>query len=82
MSSTAFCRSCGVSILWVVVNNRLMPIDSDPSPAGMIEAHAIPGDTSRRLVGRVVSAAERGGRMLYTSHFATCADANKWRRKK
>lgn len=79
----AECRSCGAAILWArTERDKPIPLDAEPDPAGRIVF--VSGDTvrvlrkdeeppSHALVPR------KGQR--YTSHFATCPNAEQHRRK-
>jgi hypothetical protein len=70
------CRSCQALVLWVkTAAGRNMPLDAMPGPAGNIE-RMFDGEVWH---GRVVPTAQRGGRMLYTSHHSTCPQATQWR---
>ncbi len=77
------CRSCGEVIVWCQLvsgeDSRAHPLNAVPSDKGTIETK--PGTISGRRYGRIVPEAERGGRKLYVSHFATCPQAGSWRRR-
>jgi hypothetical protein len=65
----AECRSCGKRIFWITTaNHKLMPVDC-----------AVPG-------GREPTPSEKGLHQgmhgLGVSHFATCKQADQWRKKK
>lgn len=72
------CRSCGAPIIWALTRTyRIMPIDAEPVDGGNVV-----------IVGRGERAprvdVRPGGtlfddRPTYTSHFATCPDAARWR---
>ena len=80
------CRSCGAKIMWVQTEKgRRMPVDDEPTDQGNI--------TLVRRVDNIplayvlaaseiamMSMAER--RKLFTSHFATCPSADRWRKKR
>jgi hypothetical protein len=76
------CRSCGTPITWAVHETTLKeaPIEAEPSPNGNIAL-------TERGAGQlptyaVLNAAKRFGRTgLHLNHFATCAQAPRWRRK-
>jgi hypothetical protein len=66
----ANCRSCGAEILWVIskASGKAMPLDVPPEKRAIIvevDKHGIPVTEIREA---------------YTSHFATCPQANDWRR--
>lgn len=75
----AKCRTCGAEILWLrtAATGALMPIDRVPVVDGNVaildgKAHVIKGDLFEPMI-------EDGPR--YKSHFATCPDAQKHRKK-
>lgn len=69
------CRTCGADIIWVETpSGRSMPLDAQPTEIGNIE---INGD-SIRFVKRDRNATTP----RYVSHFSTCPDAAKHRKKK
>lgn len=68
------CRSCEAEILWVTTRTgKSMPLDVEPSPKGNMVLVAgktwVATDEDRRLK-----------RPTFTSHFATCPEADQWRR--
>jgi hypothetical protein len=77
------CKSCGTNIRWVETKiGKAMPVD------GTI-INVVPGPGSTIIVtaeghivrGIQVGDAHEGGYLTgYTSHFATCPQAEKWRR--
>jgi hypothetical protein len=72
------CRSCGASIIWTeTVNGKTMPLDEDPDPDGnftLDESHEPP--VAEHIAGRMIAPKEE----RFTSHFATCPDAARFRR--
>ena len=65
------CRTCGAPILWAVTGQgKRMPLDVDRRPVLVVEGELDDGTA-------IVS--QQAG---YTSHFATCPQADDWRRKK
>lgn len=70
------CRSCGASLFWATTERgKKMPVDAVPNPSGNVAVREINGS-----VFATVDDNRQGslwGR--YTSHFATCPDANTWR---
>lgn len=76
------CRSCGAEIVWRLSEETGAMLPCNPTEVLMTE-----GDT-RKLIdrrGKVITKAssydlEFGP--LLESHFSTCPQANKWRRKK
>jgi hypothetical protein len=79
------CRSCGAPIIWATATTgRAMPIDRDRIAGGNIELEEPPAFTpeGRRPespTARVVMPAP--GVWRYRSHFATCPDAWRWKRR-
>jgi hypothetical protein len=81
------CRSCGSEVLWVrTTNGTRMPLDPLPVDAGnvaMVGTAAADGSPLVEVVDPhapqlplVDALAPR-----YVSHFATCPDADRWRRR-
>jgi hypothetical protein len=69
----ATCSSCGKPIIWAKTESgKAMPLDPDPSASGNLI-----------LIGGVVKHVGRQftGCSKYTSHFATCAQADQHRKK-
>jgi hypothetical protein len=82
---SATCRSCGAAVIWLAISPgaRAMPIDAEPHADGNVLADLV----TRR--GIVLSAGslevvriDTPDEPLYRSHFATCPDADAWRRKR
>jgi hypothetical protein len=75
--NTGTCRSCGAPLRWAVsaATGKAMPLNFEPSGDGNVVLRA-----DGKAV--VVTAAERGAYAgpFYTSHFATCPDARRFRR--
>ncbi len=82
----AKCSKCGALILWVTMvrdgkPGSKMPLDAVPTKDGTIERKR--GNHSAIWYGRVVPRTERmmtGRALLYVSHFATCPNAEEFRR--
>jgi hypothetical protein len=65
--NTAKCRSCGAYIVWLKTNaGNSMPVDADSL------------DEADFLRGKLPIFDAKAG---HISHFATCKDADKWRKK-
>lgn len=65
------CRSSGAEVLWVeTASGKLMPLDAKPERRFVLGEKAGHGDGTR--VARMTE--------TYTSHFATCGQADSWRR--
>lgn len=85
MSATTACRSCGAAILWVQMESgKRMPLDATPTEAGTVIIRC--GPELGRETGHVETKAEAEARraspspVAFTSHFATCPQAGKWRK--
>lgn len=60
------CRSCGAEIKWIETKaGKMMPVDPTPLEEG------------EGVLGKVV---DDGSGTLYISHFATCLEADSWRK--
>lgn len=65
----AECRSCSAPIVWVYTDDRkAMPVDAKP------ERRLVPTGSTRDGKPRMRV------RATYVSHFATCPDADRWRK--
>lgn len=83
------CEACGAPIVWAqTVNEKLMPVDAEPTRAGnVLLGDDAPTAQPRLREATVLGArqaldARDAGRTLYKSHFATCPSAGQFRRKK
>ena len=79
MPEHSTCASCGAPILWVrtAATNSLMPLDFLPIASGNVVikdglAHVMKGDLFEEMM-----AGER-----YQSHFVSCSNSQKHRKKK
>jgi hypothetical protein len=82
MSNRGNCLSCNADVFWVKTQRgNTMPVDVTPTENGnvylrkdltgqIIEAEVWKKDKCKNFTGP-----------LYTSHFATCPQAGKWRKK-
>lgn len=70
----ARCRSCGADVIWATsTNGKAMPMDAQPDPKG----------TFVIVVGKARKATAEDDRLhrpRHTCHFATCEQADEWRR--
>lgn len=73
----ATCRSCGAPVIWcLTANGKRMPLDAEPADDGdFVLAYGDPPLASR-APGRSLFDED-----LFTSHFATCPDADQWRQR-
>jgi hypothetical protein len=79
------CRSCGSAIIWTVTERgKRMPVDAQPLDSGTVQlvgnAFGESVALSRVLSGDSLTAAREQGAPLHRSHFASCPEANVWRR--
>lgn len=80
------CRSCGAPIIWAqTVNGKAMPIDAEPVPDGNVLLTGRRVETRRgtlapecRVEGDTPMFPDGADR--YMSHFATCPQADQWRK--
>jgi hypothetical protein len=76
------CRSCSAPVLWVGTEkgNRMLldrePYDGD-HPAGLFVIRVLDG----KVLAIAVTPDAFPGEPVYRSHFATCPDANRWRKQ-
>lgn len=70
------CKSCGAPIQWVKTDRgKAMPLDPEPVPGGNVVVSKEPGEEP------VAHVCEPNEHSAYVSHFATCPNAKKHRRK-
>jgi hypothetical protein len=83
------CRSCGTAIFWAQndATGKSMPVDAEPSENGNVQLYDRGGSIVARVLGaeraqriRDAAWALNGTHTLRTSHFATCAQADQWRK--
>lgn len=72
----ANCRSCSAEIIWSTsaTTGKAIPLDAQPVADGNL---ALVGGTAHAYTAED----ERLKRERFKSHFATCADADSWRKK-
>jgi hypothetical protein len=88
----ANCRSCGAEIEWAVTekDGKPTPVNPEPVPGGTILlrhvivgkppiAHVTTKDEREELSQQARSRGEES--VLFVSHFATCNDPERWRKK-
>lgn len=70
---------CGKPIIWAKTENlRDMPVNADPDPEGKL---LLTWDYATVRCTMMRTAAQRFGKTLHSSHFATCRDADRYRRR-
>jgi hypothetical protein len=78
---TSACRGCGAEIIWTITSGgKKMPVDAEPDPDGMFVLEW--DDDAAAAFAIHVRAGDLGGLAdgdRYTSHFATCPNANSFR---
>ncbi|WFE41931.1 hypothetical protein [Micromonospora sp. WMMD998] len=76
---TERCKSCPAQVIWATTERgKPMPVDAAPTSDGTVLLEQV----GSRLVARVLPAHRAFGRKdLRRSHFASCPDAAKWRRR-
>lgn len=73
----ARCNSCGAEIIWVTTpNGKNMPVNLAEDPRGSIYLDA----DGRMGQASLTGAPPEGTLTRHLSHFATCPQAQKWRR--
>jgi hypothetical protein len=73
----ATCRSCHAPVRWVLTAaGRRMPVDAEPDPAGLVLVQ----DGQAMMMDAPASREDlQPGEQTYTSHYATCPQADQWR---
>ncbi|HUB09076.1 MAG TPA: hypothetical protein VMB50_18850 [Myxococcales bacterium] len=79
----ATCKSCRQLIFWVRTSGgKNMPINFQPDPKGNVTlARQADGSYLATVHGEYNAATLPAGTTRYTSHFANCANARRWRRR-
>lgn len=86
VTDPSHCRSCRAEVLWVEwASGKRMPVDATPDnrplPKGGDIVLAVRGGLFGKLVAEKFDTNAHGfARNRYTSHFATCPNANEHRR--
>jgi hypothetical protein len=78
------CRSCGASVIWTeTILNKRAPVDATPTLAGNIILGMRHGKIPLMLVQtkQKLEQLQAKGELLYTNHFVTCPDRQKWRKR-
>lgn len=77
----AVCKGCGAEVTWVkTLAGKTMPIDPKPNPDGNLQ---IVDRSGAQIIVAVVNDTlfDDETTVRYTSHFATCPDADEFRRR-
>jgi len=83
VNHTGRCRSCNAPIVWAVsaAKGNRMPLDPDPVPDGNVWIIERP-EHGAPIVGVTLHHDDLPeGTLTYVSHFVTCRDADKWRKR-
>jgi hypothetical protein len=74
---------CQAPIIWTVTERRRdrMPVNRTPDPAGVILLLPNPDDPLVPIARVEGNAGKRFAKTCYTSHFATCPDADRFRQQ-
>lgn len=77
------CQSCGAAIFWAVsVNGSRMPINAEPVVDGnVLVSVSRSNPENKKCIVLAHAAVKPKDRRLFTSHFSTCPNARKHRRK-
>lgn len=80
---SAACRSCGAPIVWAVTKaGKRMPLDASPVPfKGLFGLELVDGDDEYHAVHKNDLPESARLLPLHQSHYVTCPQAAKWRRK-
>lgn len=86
LPQSTLCRSesCRAPIAWALVRTtgKRMPLDLDPSADGNVAVSNTSPLVATVLTSDELLRAREHGQPLYTSHFVTCPDAKRHRRRK
>lgn len=80
---TTQCRSCHAAIIWgISAAGKDIPVDAEPVQDGNLQLTPATGILGNKPIVMAVSVARRARySKLYVAHFATCPEADKWRRR-
>lgn len=79
----ATCRTCKAEIFWALTTkDKLIPIDHEPCADGNVEIETNELDGKNTAVIVDPKQPNLFGKPRYNSHFVTCPDANKHRKKR
>ncbi len=79
------CRSCNADIVWAVTDKNGKPIPLDPDPVSDGNVIKVGRQATKHGMSDVVHVLRRfeeppANTDLYVSHWATCEDADEWRK--
>lgn len=75
------CRSCGAAVTWCVTEaGKSMPVDAAPTPGGNLVIRRSGPALVAVVVSPLLESNEERAEPHYTSHFATCPNADAHRR--
>lgn len=84
---TASCRSCGLPVAWAVTDaGKAIPLDAEPDgaptvvPDGNLEATPGPLFAVRYVIPGELNLFDVDPPTRYRTHFATCPEADTWRK--
>ncbi len=82
-NNIGFCRSCNAKILWVTTaSGKKMPLDIESTEDGNVLIPNPATGASARVLSKVeIAEAKAAGRKLFVSHFSSCPEAKKFRKK-
>lgn len=74
------CRDCGAEMLWAKWKDsgKGIPLDAEPTAKGDLVLHD--DGTVEKLKGLELDAARERGDELFLTHFATCPNADSFRK--
>jgi hypothetical protein len=78
------CKSCGADVIWTVTeNNMRMQVDAEPNLKGrFMLREPVSGGAPLSVHVNLFSDTDGDDGLRYVPHFATCPDADKWRRSR
>lgn len=83
MSERGTCRSCGAPILWVKTNlGNKTCLNAEPVEGGNVVIETVDKEDVARTLKRDLLNQENPAGPRYVSHFSTCPDAKKHRKRK
>ena len=82
MRSDGVCRSCGAPVRWVVTDatGKRMPLNPAPTADGNVWVLRYEDEIPIVAVAATLFDVPTAEAFKYTSHFATCEQADQWRK--